>query len=83
MISSHTTHLVVRAKAIYDQRLQPEPESPHPDANKAIEPESGEHFLADSFGGEVAPARADHHDRTSLAMHIGHPAIPQSGGLTI
>lgn len=49
MISSHTTDVAERAKAIYGRRLQAELESAHPNGYVAIEPESGEHFIADSF----------------------------------
>ena len=60
MISSHTTQVAERAKAIYGRRLQAELEAAHPDGYVAVEPESGEHFLADSFGQAVAAARAAH-----------------------
>ena len=60
MISSHSTHVAERAKAIYSQRLKTELEASHPNEYVAIEPEWGEHFLADSFGGAVATARAAH-----------------------
>src|SRR5215213_1495851 len=62
MISSHTTHVAELAKAIYAQRLQAELEAAQPNGYVAIEPESGEHFLADSFSRAVAAARAVHPD---------------------
>jgi hypothetical protein len=83
MISSHTTRVAERAKAIYRQRLQAELEPAHSDGYVAIEPESGEHFLADSFGGAVAAARAAHPDRISFVIRIGHPAAIHLGGSTI
>jgi hypothetical protein len=81
MISSLTTHVAERAKAIYARRLQAELEAAHPNGYVAIEPESGEHFLADSFGRAVAAARAAHPDRISFVIHIGHPAAIHLGGL--
>jgi hypothetical protein len=59
MISSHTTQVAERAKAIYSRRLQADLESAHPNRYVAIEPESGEHFVADSFGDSApwAPIR--------------------------
>jgi hypothetical protein len=83
MISSQTTLVAERAKAIYSQRLQAELETVHPNRFVAIEPESGEHFLADSFGGAVAAARAAHPDRISFVIRIGHPAAIHLGELTI
>jgi hypothetical protein len=82
MISSHTTEVAERAKAIYGGRLQAELEAAHPDGYVAIEPESGEHFLADSFGRAVAAARMAHPDRISFVIRIGHPAAIHLGGLT-
>jgi hypothetical protein len=83
MISSHTTDIADRAKAIYGRRLQAELEAAHPNRYVAIEPESGEHFLADSFGRAVAAARAAHPDRIPFVIRIGHSAALHLGGLTI
>jgi hypothetical protein len=83
MISTHTTDVAARAKAIYGRGLQAELEASHPNEYVAIEPESGEHFLADSFGAAVAAARAAHPDRISFVIRIGHPAALHLGGLTI
>jgi hypothetical protein len=58
MIFSHTTQVAERAKAIYSRGLQAELEAAHPNSYVAIVPESGEHFVADSFGGAVAAARS-------------------------
>ena len=82
MISNHTTHVTERAKAIYSRRLQTELEASHPNGYVAIEPESGEHFLADSFGAAVAAARAAHPDRIAFVIRIGHRAAIHLGGLT-
>ncbi|HYV38280.1 MAG TPA: hypothetical protein VE988_21535 [Gemmataceae bacterium] len=83
MISSHTTQVAERAKAIYSRQLQADLEAAHADGYVAIEPESGEHFLAESFAGAVAAARAAHPDRISFVIRIGHPAAIHLGGLTI
>ncbi len=82
MISSQTMDVAQRAKAIYGQRLQAELEAAHPNAYVAIEPESGEHFLTDSFAKAVAAARKAHPDRIAFIIHIGHPAAIHLGGLT-
>ena len=81
MVSSHTALVAERAKEIYSRRLQAELEATHPDAYVAIEPESGEHFIADSFAGAVAGARAAHPNRISFVIHIGHLAAIHLGGL--
>ncbi len=82
MISSHTTQVAERAKAIYSERLKGDLEAAHTDGYVAIEPDSGEHFLADSFGEAVAAARAAHPDRISFVIRIGHSAAIHLGGLT-
>jgi hypothetical protein len=83
MISSQTINVAERAKAIYSQRLQAELETAHPGRYVAIEPLSGEHFLADSFAGAVASARGAHPDRISFVIRIGYPAAIHLGELTI
>ena len=82
MISSHTTQVAERAKAIYNARLKAELEAAHTNGYVAIEPESGEHYLADSFGEAVAAARVAHPDRISFVIHIGHPTAIHLGGMT-
>lgn len=83
MTSSNTTLVAERAKAIYSERLQAGLEATHANRYVAIEPESGEHFLADSFAGAVAAARAAHPERISFVIRIGHSAAIHLGGLTI
>lgn len=82
MISSHTTNVAERAKAIYCRELQAELEASDPNRYVAIEPESGEHFVADSFGAAIAAARAAHPDCISFVIRIGHAAALHLGGLT-
>ena len=83
MISSHTTQVAERAKAIYRERLKGDLELAHTDGYVAIEPDSGEHFLADSYGGAVAAARTTHPNRISFVIRIGPRAALHLGGLTI
>jgi len=82
MISIRTTLVADRAKTIYSQRLRAELEASCPGAYVAIEPESGEHFLAESFAGAVAAARGAHPDRISFVIRVGHTAAIHLGGLT-
>jgi hypothetical protein len=81
MISNHTTQVAERAKAIYNQRLRAELEASDPNRHVAIEPDSGESFVADSFGDAVAAARTAYPDRISFVIRIGHPAAIHLGGL--
>ena len=47
----------------------------------AIEPESGEYFLGDTFDEAVKSARAKHPSRLSHIIRIGHRAAFHIGGL--
>jgi hypothetical protein len=56
-------------------------EAAHPDRFVAIEPESGQYFLADSFAEAVAATRAARNDRISFVIRIGHPTAIHLGEL--
>ena len=47
----------------------------------AIEPESGEYFLGDTFDEAVKSARAKHPSRLSHTIRIGHRAAFHMGGM--
>jgi hypothetical protein len=81
MVSAHTQQVADRAKALYADRLQVELEAHHLGRYVAIEPESGEYFLADSFGDAVADARNSHPQRISFVIRIGYDAALHLGGL--
>ena len=81
MISEHNQRVADRAKAIYDGRLRAELELQHRDKYVAIEPDSGDHFLAESFGQAVAAAQSSHPGRISFVVHIGHQAAIHIGGM--
>lgn len=80
MVSADTRSVIDRAKRIYAERLQAALEADHAGRFVAIEPESGEHFLADTLDGAVRAARARHPDRLSHTVRVGHPAALHLGG---
>ena len=47
----------------------------------AIEPESGEHFIADSFSLAVTDARKLYPTRLSFVARVGHRAAIHIGGM--
>ena len=53
MVSAETKSVIDRAKQIYATQLQRDLESQHRDWFVAIEPESGEFFLGDTFDEAV------------------------------
>lgn len=82
MISEQTRSVAQRAKRIYADRLQTQLEAEHPQRHVAIEPDSGDFFLGDSFGEAVRAARDAHPSRISFVIRIGHEAAVHLGGVT-
>jgi hypothetical protein len=80
MVSAETRSVAERAKHIYDERLRAVLEIAHCGQFVAIEPESGDHFLADTLDGAVRAARAKHPSRLSHVVRVGHPAALHLGG---
>lgn len=80
MISAETKSIIERAKRIYANHLQAELESQHMDRFVAIEPESGEYFLGDTFDEAVRSARTKHPCRLSHTIRIGQRAAFHLGG---
>ena len=81
MVSADTKSVIERAKRIYADQLQPLLEPQHRDRFVAIEPESSEYFLGDTFDEAVKSARARHPSRLSHTIRIGHRAAFHMGGM--
>jgi hypothetical protein len=81
MVSADTKSVIERAKRLYAERLQGVLETQHRDRFVAIEPESGEYFLGDTFDEAVQAARAKHPTRLSHTIRIGHRAAFHMGSL--
>jgi hypothetical protein len=81
MVSADTKAVIDRAKQIYADQLRALLEPQHRDRFVAIEPESGEYFLGDTFDEAVKSARAKHPSRLSHTIRIGHRAAFQIGGI--
>jgi hypothetical protein len=81
MVSAETKSVIDRAKQIYANQLQNDFESQHMDRFVAIEPESGEYFLGDTFDEAVKSARTKYPTRLSHTIRIGHRAAFHIGVL--
>lgn len=81
MVSGETKSVIDRAKAIYAGQLQSQLESHHMNRFVAIEPESGDYFLADTFDEAVKSARNKHPSRLTHTIRIGHRAAFHLGGM--
>lgn len=73
MISDETRSVIEQSKQIYEQHKE-RLEAEHRDRYVAIEPESGDCFLADTFDNAVQAARAKYPSRLSHTIRIGHEA---------
>ena len=81
MVSAETKDVIDRSKRIYSEQLQNALESEHLNRFVAIEPESGEYFLGDTFDEAVKSARAKYPSRLSHTIRIGHRAAWYLGGM--
>ena len=81
MLSADTISVIERAKRIYAEQLQAVLEPQHLHRFVAIEPESGEYFLADTFDEAVKAARTKHPSRLTHTIRIGHRAAFHMGGM--
>ena len=81
MVSRDTMDMVERSQAIYDQSLRQQLEANHSGEYVAIEPESGEHFVASTLSSAIGAARAAHPSRLAFAIRIGHPTTVDLGGV--
>jgi hypothetical protein len=83
MVSAETKSVIERARRIYADQLQIALESEHRNRFVAIEPESGEYFLGDTFDEAVKAARRKYPTRLSHTIRIGHRAAFHMGGLRV
>ncbi len=81
MVSPETKSVIDPAKQIYTNQLRIELESKHIDRFVAIEPESGEYFLGDTFDEAVKSASTKYPSRLSHTIRVGHRAAFHMGGL--
>ena len=81
MVAPDTKSVIERAKRIYSEHLQAILEPRHCNRFVAIEPESGDYFLGDTFDQAVKAAQAKHSTRLSHTIRIGHRAAFHIGGM--
>ena len=80
MTPDQARHNSDRARRIYDERLRAVLESDHHGRFVAVDPDSGDYFLADTFDAVVAAARDAHPTRPPHVLRVGHPAALHIGG---
>jgi hypothetical protein len=82
MVSAETQSVIERARRIYAEQLRAVLEPQHRNRFVAIEPESGEYFLGDTFDEAVKSARTKYPSRLSHTVRIGHRAAFHIWGLS-
>jgi hypothetical protein len=81
MVSAETRSVIERSKKLYAEQLQAVLEPQHLNRFVAIEPESGDYFLGDTFDEAVKSAWEKHPSRLSHTIRIGHRAAFCLGGM--
>jgi len=82
MASEQSTELASRASAVYEEKLRRRLESTNPDDFVAIEPESGDFFLAKTLSEAIQAARVAHPGRLPFVLRVGHASTIQLGLMT-
>ena len=72
MVSTTSENIARQAESIYEQRLKDALERSHRDEFVAIEPVSGDFFLARTLSEAIGSARRAHPDRIAHAIRVGH-----------
>ncbi len=80
MISSAAKTVIAKANELYESRLRERLESTECGRYVAIEPESGDYYLGDTFDEAVNAALDAHDDRLTYTIRIGHGAALHLGG---
>ncbi len=83
MVSDETKSVIARAKTIYEQRLKSSLEASHTDQFVAIEPDSGEFFVAKTFDEAVKLARSKYPSKLSHTIRVGHTAAFHLGEMRL
>ena len=81
MISSDTKIVSINAKQLYESQLREHLERTALGCYVAIEPESGDYFLAPTFDEAVNRALDHYPDRLTHTIRIGHRAALHLGAM--
>lgn len=82
MISDHSRDVADRAKKFYESQLRDKLEGEYLNKYVAIEPESQEYFIADTYADAVMQAHTKYPGRISFVLRVGHDAALHLGGMT-
>ena len=79
MIRENEETVANAARRLYDEKLREMLEPDHNDEFVAIEPISGEYFLAQTLSEAIGESRSKYPDRLAHALRVGHKATVHFG----
>lgn len=79
MIRENEESVAEAARKLYDDQLRGKLEPEHNDEFVAIEPVSGEYFLAPTLSEAIGASRSKYPDRLAHALRVGHKATVHFG----
>jgi hypothetical protein len=79
MTDEFQVNVVEAAKRLYDEKLRDILEQEHRDEFVAIEPVSGDYFLAKTLSEAIGASRSKYPDRLSHALRVGHKSTVHFG----
>lgn len=79
MPGENSIDVAAQAKRIYEERLRSELEASHANEFVAIEPVSGEYFIAQTLSDAIGASRKKYPQRLAHAIRIGHEAAVHFG----
>ena len=79
MLSDESKQIAVKSKKLYDERLRAKLEASDHGKFVCIEPQSGEHFVGDTFDDAVNKAIDAYPDRLTHTLRVGHSAALHLG----
>jgi hypothetical protein len=79
MIRENEKSVAEAARRLYDEKLREKLEPDHSDEFVAIEPVSGEFFLAPTLSEAIGASRSKYPDRLAHALRVGHKATVHFG----
>ena len=79
MVSPEMKEIARRGQEIYDHKLRAQLEATQLGRFVAIEPESGDYFIAQKLDEAIQAARAKHPDRLAYALRVGFATAVELG----
>jgi hypothetical protein len=83
MSTQETKSLARRAKSLFEDQLRKELEAENHGKYVAIEPDSHDYFVAETFSEAIRASRNKHPEKLAFVIRIGHEAAIHLGVMSI